>query len=340
MTETELKQEIKNNPRPLYVLYGAETYPVEQYARLIAKQTVEEDMSAFNLQKFDGQAVTVPQLQEAVEALPMMADKKCVLVRDMDAGAADNADLVKLIDDLPDSCVLVFWQMTVQPDTRKGWKAFLDRAKEVGTVMEFKVKTADEAAKMLVSGAKRRGCELDMRDARYLVEQAGNDLNLLLRELDKLCAVVGDGGVITRGVIDSAATKNLEAKVFDLSKAILRRDTAGAFQLVPQLEVQREDPVPILAVMSGAYADLYRAKVAATAGVPAGSLAADFKGYKGKEWKLNNAERDSRRLSVACLRQSLEVLAEADIALKLNHSGDRLVLEQTVIRLIQLAQEG
>lgn len=340
MTEKELKERIKGGNCPLYVLYGEESYLVEQYTHLIVKQTVGEAADAFDLQRFDGQSVTLPQLEEAVEALPLMTDKKCVLVRDMDASVGDTEGLLRLLDTLPDSCVLVFRQMTVQPGSKKAWKTFLDKAAAVGVVAKLDKKTPADIAKMLVAGAKRRGCELDQRDAVYLVEQAGNDLNLLLRELDKLCALAG-GGEITRAMIDKAATKNLEAKVFDLSKAILRRDTAQALSLLHQLEIQREDPLPILGTLSAAYADLYRAKVAVNAGQPADCLAADFKTtYAGKAWRLSNAARDAGRLSTDTLRRSLDVLAQADTALKQNNSGPRVLLEQTVTKLIRLVQEG
>ena len=43
-------------------------------------------------------------------------------------------------------------------------------------------------------------------------------------------------------------------------------------------------------------------------------------------------------MSVRGLRQSLEVLAEADTRLKSSRSDDRLILEQTAARLIILAK--
>ncbi|MBQ9859514.1 MAG: DNA polymerase III subunit delta [Clostridia bacterium] len=340
MTEATLKERIKSGACPLYVLYGEEPYLVEQYTRLIVKHTVGEAADAFDLQQFDGQSLTLPQLEEAVEALPMLTEKKCVLVRDMDASAGDAEGLLRLIRNLPDSCVLVFRQMTVQPSSKKAWKTFLEEAEEVGTVAKLDRKSTTDAAKLLMAGAKRRGCAIDQRDAVYLVEQVGNDLNLLLRELDKLCALVGAGD-ITRETIDRAATKNLEAKVFDLSKAILRRDTPQALNLLHQFAIQREDPLPILGTLSAAYADLYRAKAAVTAGQPADSLAADFKTtYARKEWRLRNAARDGARLSTDTLRRSLEVLAQADNALKQTGVDGRGLLEQTVVKLIRLVQEG
>lgn len=339
ITETELKNRIKEGTCNLYLLYGAESYLTEQYARMIARQTVEPDFDAFNLQRFDGQSLPLEQLEEAVETLPMMADRKCVLVRDMDVAAADSSRLISLIEQLPDSCVLVFWQMTLQPDKKKAWKDFLAAAEKVGSVVEFGRKTEGDVVKLLVGGAKRRGCVLAPEDARYLVEQAGNDLQLLLNELDKLTALAGEGGTITRSLIDTAATKNLEARVFDLSKAILGRRPAVAYILLHQLAQQREEPVAVLGVLSTAYSDMYRAKAALAAGQPATAPAAVFKNYKGKEFRLRNAGRDAASLSVAALRDCLELLARADTGMKTGGDG-WLLLEQTVASLLRRAGEG
>lgn len=338
--EATLKQLIKDGPQGLFVLYGEEGYLSEQYARMIARKVVDEAFDAFNLQQFDGQSVTLEQLEEAVEALPLMAEQKCVQVRDFDAGVADADRLAALIANLPETCVLVFRQMTVQPDKKKGWQSFLKQAEQVGTVVCFDRLTAADAAKMLVGGAKRRGCVLTPDNARYLVEMAGSDLQLLLGELDKLAALA-DGGEITREQIDRAATKNLEARVFDLSKAILARRAGQAYELLHQLQIGREDPIAVLAVLSNAYADLYRGKIAQAGGVTADELAADFKTYKGKEFRLRNAMRDASRMSVDTLRACIDVLADADTALKTGRTDGFVLLEQTVARLIDCAdREG
>lgn len=337
MNEAELKATLKEGVSPVYVLYGEESYLVEQYARLIAKQAVGDPDDAFNMHRFDGQTVSHEQLAEAVEALPLMAERTCVTVRDMDL--ATHADrLAEMLRQMPDTCVLVFWQMTVQPDRKKGWSAFLAEAEKHGCVVNFARKTAADVVKMLVGGAKRRGCMLSAEDARLMVEQAGNDLNLLLCELDKLVALA-DGGAITREMIERMGTKNLEARVFDLSKAIFAGRAKQAYELLHQLFVQREEPIAVLAVLSNAYADVYRAKVASIGGATAESLAADIKTYKGKEFRLRNAARDAGRMSIAMLRDSLEILAQADSDMKFSRQDERTLLEQTVSRLLARARQ-
>ena len=64
-------------------------------------------------------------------------------------------------------------------------------------------------------------------------------------------------------------------------------------------------------------------------------LAADFPGYRGKEFRLQNAARDARRLALATLRQSLDILAQADGAFKTGRGSDWVLLEQTAARLMQ-----
>ena len=297
---------------------------------------MEEGFDAFNLQRFDGQEVSVAELEDAVEALPLMTDRKCVLVRDLDPCGGETDRLLRLMEQIPDSCVLVFWQMMAQPDKRKNaWKDFLKIAEQKGVVIKFEHKDVNDVAKMLAGGAKRRGCRLDVADGRYLAEQVGNDLNLLIHELDKLCALAGEGGDITKAMIDTACPKNLEVQVFDLSKFILHGQKQQAFDLLYTLRVQRAEPIMVLGALSNAFADLYRGKVASASGLSAENLASHFKSYQKKEWKLSKAARESARVPVDTLRKCLGILAETDTTLKLRSGDEWVLLEQTVARLTE-----
>lgn len=84
ITEAELKKRLKEGLAPLYFLYGEESYLTAHYAAQIAEKAVgKDDMGGFNLQKLDGQSVSFDQIEEAVEALPLMAERKCVVIRDL-----------------------------------------------------------------------------------------------------------------------------------------------------------------------------------------------------------------------------------------------------------------
>ena len=342
-TEETLKQQIRNDTLSLvYVLYGEESYLTEHYVRQLADQvTGGEDMGGFNRVELDGQECGMDAIEDAVTSLPLMAERKCVLVRELDVPAAAYFDrmLAILADPSPD-CVLILWYHgPIETGKNAKWRQFLAAADKAGTCVEFARRSENEIARMLLSGAARRGCILRQDTAALMIEQCGNDLRVLLNELEKLCAVVGEGGTITSELVAQAATRQLSARVYDLSKYMLRGDYRASYTALDRLLAAREEPVTVLAVLSGAYIDLYRAKVAASAGVPADSLAADF-GYRGREFVLRNAARDCGRLDMTTLRRCLAVLAEADGRLKGSRVSPRVVLEQTVARLIVLGKGG
>lgn len=345
ITETELKKQLKEGRfARVYFLYGEESYLTAHYAAQIAAKAVGDSaLAEFNLQKFDGQSCTADEIEDAAEALPVMADRKCVVVRDFDVasgGTAAQEKVLALVKDPPEGCVLVFWLDALEADVKKNakWKAFLNAVDKAGAAVHFPRKTAGDITKLLCSGASRRGSALSPDNARRMQERCGNDLNLLLGELDKLSAYA-EGREITREDIETLGVQNLEASVFDLSKALLQGSYAKAYSIIHRLFTMREEPVAILAVLSNAYADLYRAKVARAAGEQAESLAGAF-AYRGKEFRLRNAARDSASIPLSVLRESLETLAEADRMLKSSRTDKRVVLEQTAAKLILLSRTG
>lgn len=333
--EKTLAKDLKTALRGLYVLYGEEAYLVAHYTEQIAKKAVSDDLGGFNLQRFDGETADAAQIEEAIDALPLMAERKCVVVRDLDITAGDRAErLLPLLEDLPETTVVVLYYMQLQPQMKNAkWKRLLEAATKNGAAVCLAKKTPAELSRTLCSGATRRGCTLTPQNAALLVEQCGEDMLLLTNELDKLAAL-SDGGEITAEMIRTAATKNLEARVFDLSKALLRHRRDEAFGILDTLLQQREEPVGILAVLTNSYVDMYRMKVAQIGGRSAAEVAAAFPAYKGKEFRLRYAAQDAATLSVEQLRRALAVLADADTALKSSGTQARFVLETTLTKLL------
>ena len=345
LSEQEFKQHLKSDETArVYVLYGEETYLTAHYAQQLIRKAggrSGDPLAEFNFQKFDGQECSFDVIEEAAEALPLMADRKCVVVNDCDVTSAAVFDrAMALVSDPPEETVLIFVMIALYADGKKAakFKQFLDAVSKTGVVAEFPRKSTDEIVKLLCAGAGRRGSLMKPDIARRLVEQCGNDLNLLLNELDKLCAVAGNGE-ITAIVLDQVAIKNLNAQAYELSNAILQQHYEKAYQILHRLFACRAEPVVILGALSSAYADLYRAKVASAGGVQAETLVEEFD-YKGKAFRLRYATRDCSRLSLESLRESLDILAQADRRLKSTSADKKIVLEETAAKLIVTAKLG
>ena len=293
ITEAELKKQIeRSNFSNLYVLYGEESSLVVRYAQKLiakAKGTAFED---FNYQRFEGDTAGMDAVAAAVEALPFMAERKCVAVSDLNVESLRTGELSKLeqiVESIPESTVLVIYLPSVEVDlkTAKKWKKFLTLANKYGSTLQLSRRSNLDLEKMLCTAATKRGCDLSRQNAGRIIRYSGNDLQSLMNELEKLCSFTGTGE-ITAQTIDRLVVKNLEARVYDLSKAILSGQYDRAYEVLDLLFYQNEEPVSILAVLSSAYVDLYRLRISVQSGFSAVEPAKYFD-YARKEFRLTNA---------------------------------------------------
>ncbi len=343
LKETELKKQIKEKAfAPLYFLYGEEKYLISHYAGALVDKVLGKNYSDFNFQSFDGGKAAIDEIADAVQALPMFAERKCVLVKDLNVEALNAGELGKLyqlLEELSETTVLVISQSTLEMDLKKSskWKKFITAADKAGAAVLLEKRGEMALEKQLVQWAEKRGCTLTQINAGKIIELCGGDLLTLSNELEKLCAYA-EGREITKEDIDLLVTKNLETTVFVLGNALMSGNYDRAYQQLDLLFYQKEEPVAVLAVLSSNYVNLYRAKAALESGEKTSVLSKDFD-YKGRDFLIRNAERDCKRFSIVQLRKSLLLLAQADLALKSGRAEPRTVLEELIGKMVLLAQK-
>lgn len=339
ITEQQLKQQIKTGGLSrLYLVYGEEGYLKEHYVNQMAQKAVPKGFETFNLHRFDGKEDGMEAVFSAAQALPMLCEKSCIVARDfpLDSLSGPQADLfAELLADPPESCVVIFWMDAVEAAPKKNakWRAVLTKMQKAGDTVALGRRNLTALCKLLQSGAAKRACTFEPDAAAYLVSLAGDDLQVLLNELDKVCAYVG-AGAITREAVDAVGVRSLDATAFDLVKAITAGDCSHAYLLLDTLFAQKAEPVLVSGALIAAYVDMYRAKIAAA--VEGNPLeAAKWFQYKNKEFRLRNAARDGARLTVEQLRVCLDLLDTMDMQLKSTAADKRLVLERAIVELLR-----
>lgn len=333
LTENLLREKLKTSPCGAYFIYGEEGYLKKHWVDKIISAAVSEDFIDFNFHSYDGKEAEFSDIYDSVEAVPMMSDTNCVLVTDCPFDTYDEesfAALTEMIKDLPDSCALIYYMQTVEPKGEK-WKKIIKLFADFGNVLNFEKKEKGDLVKLLEKGAVKRGVPFENGAASYLINCVGSDLNMLLNELEKLCAYAA-GRSITRSDVDEVCIKSLEAKVFDIIKAIHSGGFSAAMDKLGVVIAQREEPIKILGAFITSYVDMYRAKAAVTSGKKA-EEAATLYAYAGKTFRLTNAARDSKALSLQTIYECIEILAQADEKLKTTAVDGALLLEQTLAKL-------
>lgn len=339
LSDTELGKSIRENQiAPVYFLYGKETFLSEGYLKRLIDKAVPKGTESFNLQQFDGAALDMVSLRVEAEAIPLMAQRKCVVLKNPNVEKLNKADfdaLMEMVEDPNPTTVFIIFVNAYDLNPKKSAKVrkLGEAAAKSGVTVDFSPKAGSELIKIIKQRVAKAGCTIETPVANYLIERCGNSLEQLTVEIDKLTAYRPQAE-ITKKDIETVAGVSLEASVFDLSKAMMQNNFNRAFAILDELFLCRQEPLAILAVLNMTFIDLYRAKVATLASKSVQDVCAAFP-YKGKEFRMRNAFRDVPRYSVKTLRSCLEILAEADIGLKTSRADGRIAVEKVLSSILQ-----
>ena len=341
--ESQLKNELsKNDIKPIYVLFGEDSYLTKHYENLIIDKTCGKD-NDFDFQKFE-RDIDLQAVYDAVNQFPMLGDKKCVLVSDYDFDASGDAEFerfLKLLSESNDSSVLVFRFDAVEYNLKnsKRAKKIADTVeKNGGDVVNIGCRNENELAKMLVSGAKKRGCSLDVQTAKQIVENCGSDINILAYELEKLC-LYKENGIITANDINLICVKSVDASVYEYVKKLIICDIQGAISILNDLFFMKFEPIAILYVTSAAFVDMARVNSANKTGKTLKNISEDFS-YGNKTFVLDKAAGNLRRINDRKLKLCMEELIETDRKLKSFAVEQKFILEQMTVNLIHIISSG
>ncbi|MCL2054606.1 MAG: DNA polymerase III subunit delta [Oscillospiraceae bacterium] len=342
LTDTDLRASIKNGKiEKAYYFYGKDTAMTEHYLKFLLSKTLKKGDEVCNLHKFEGKDLELGALADACEALPLFADYVCVSVRDLNAeslNADDLKRLVSIVSDLPDSTVLIFSAASIDLNDGKKYptaknKKLLDAVSKAGAVCEFKYKTASALGGDIVKKVNRSGSVISKQAAEHLANLCGCDTMSVGNEIAKLLAYA-NGGEITIDMINMLTPRRLESTTFDLAKAAARRDGRTAIRLLGELTEQRVEPISVMYALTANMVDLYRARTAMASGKNANDVVNDFNYPKNLSFRVNNAFRDVRSFSASHLRECMKILTEADIAIKSLRTDKQVILEETVVKLV------
>ncbi len=342
--ETALAKHIKRAPLSgIYLLYGEESYLVQLYTKRMVELSVEHSARTFNLNRFEGKTVKVDELISAAEALPVFAPVRCIVVDDFAAdglSASDSDKLKELFADFPPQTLLIFSITGFVPDMKKSakWRNFKTLVDKHGIVAALDRREGAQLIKFLQSYAKGRGKTLSSKTAQEILSRCSDNMAKLKNEMEKLCAYA-KGEEITSQDVLAVTSEVVESSVFDIARALIRQDLKTALQKVDDLFYLREQPVSILAALSSSFVDLYRVSVFMKDGIPCSELS-KYYNYKGREFRIRNAERDARKYHISFVRGCIRILSEADLALKSSRLEPRTVIEEALVKIMMLHAAG
>ncbi|MFV9502940.1 MAG: DNA polymerase III subunit delta [Oscillochloridaceae bacterium umkhey_bin13] len=215
----------------LYLFYGPdELTRSEALAELCA--TLPADLADLNLTRLEGRRLKLDTLAATCEAMPFLAERRIVIVRDAlkhTKAGKEREDLRAFLERVPEWCDLIFVE-TEELDRRSILFTYLKKA---GQVHEFLPRQGSDLLRWLAERAKRHAVRLEPAAAQRLIELAGSDARTLANELAKLATYCGRGGTITPATVELLVSDGQEQNLFAFI------DELGARRMGPALRGAR-----------------------------------------------------------------------------------------------------
>lgn len=301
-----------------YIFWGDERYLLEHYLGELRKRVLDGGMAEFNHRRFDGKTMSAESFTEAVDTLPVFAERTLVEVSDFDLfGCREETKLAikQVIDTLPDYVCVVFIYDTLEfkPDGRVKINAEI---KKNFSVVEFRRQEQSDLVNWIARRFKAQDKSIDRPTAEYLAFVSGGLMTPLVGEIEKVSAYNTDR-IITRESIDAVVTPVLDAVTYKLTDAIIQRRFDDAADILSDLLAMQEPPHKMIYSISQKMRQLLAAKVCAESGKSYARLM-EMCGIKN-DWAAKRLMSNAGGVSIGWCREAVRKCSRT--ALKMNSEG-------------------
>ena len=312
---------------------------LHHYLDQLKRKTVDELTESFNYHKLNSETFDMQSFADAVENLPMMAERTMVQVDDVDIfklSENDRNHMTELLADIPDYCTVVFTYITVEFKPDKRLKKLWDAVDKNGTLVEF----AQQSQKDLIAWITRHFAAYDKRISTdlcaYLIDLTGGMMTDLKSEIDKISAYSG-AATIVKEDIDAVTEPVLDAVVFQMTDLLAAGNYGGALLKLQQLFKMQQEPIAILGAVGSHFRRLGTARTVLDSGRGSGDL---MKLCGLSDYPARKTMDAARRFSAAFCAKSAELVIETDYRMKTSYDDSERLLELLILQLAQEARRG
>jgi len=231
-TYDDLMKDIdRGQPRPVYFFYGPEELRKEQAVQDLIGKIVPRELRDFNLDILYGDETDAGQILDRISTLPMMAERRVVLIRDVAALRPSSKKQlpVHLKTAFPHTCLI----MTAgEIDVRKAFYRDLRRAAQE-FMFEFLKK--QETPDWIRERAREYEKSIDPQAIQMLWDGFQSNLVALDNEISKLAIYTAEREQIGPEDVEAVVGELRAHTVFEFCDAICFRNLPKAMTLLSRL---------------------------------------------------------------------------------------------------------
>lgn len=326
----------KGNLASIYLLYGTESFLIEETIENIINKVLTKDEVDFNLSVFDLKETPISAAIEEAVTIPFMGKNRVVIVKDPQFLTGKDQTKIEhdlkylesyLINPVPETIFII-----VAPyeklDERKKIVKLLKKEAEILEALPFK---GSEMDKWIDARVKQYEVEFTKSAKEKIIQLSGYRLAMIAGELEKLALYAGKGGVIDETIVQQLVAKTIEQDIFSFVDHIVQRRKKEALQVFYDLLKQKEEPIKILALLARQFRIIYQVKQLSKQGYSQQKIVSTLKLHP---YVVKLANQQGNLFTEKQLLVFIDELAEADFNIKTGKVEKQLSLELFIIKVL------
>lgn len=327
--EELIKQLEKGRVDPVYFFSGEEGYLKEEAVRLLIASTVEPGTEEFCLDFIQGEATDASSILTLCSTLPMLADRRVVIVRDFQRLSQKDRELIATYAEHPASSATL---VLITPKVDLTTILYARLSKTAHSVV-FSSLYSDRIPAWLQQHATLYRKRMTREACEQLQAIIGTDLGQLATEIEKLSIFVGGRPTIEAEDIEATMGPSRAGTVFDLAQAIGDKNLAQAHRAYSRAMDAGESPLALIAILVRHLTILWKIRLMQQSRRSEDDIKKSLKLGWGFNRYFPQYVTQSKLLAPKDLPLGFEALLQADIALKSSVRSPKLVMTELLYDL-------
>ncbi len=312
----------------LLFLYGNDEFAI---SRRLADLQARHDKDGMNTARLEARAVSDEELNNAVNAMPFLAEKRLVFLSGPSARTSAPAARQKFLDFLlaaPPSTLVVMHEAVEPREAAKHW--LVKRAEKGDLKAEaFFMPRLKEMPGWIMAEAKRQKGQIEPAAAARLAEMVGEDTRAAAQEITKLLTYVDFARSVTLADVEIVSVVSAQGDVFALVDALGSGNGKKAQKVLHQL-LEDEDAMALWGMVIRQFRLLLQAREIIEA--RGGSLQVQ-QALGLHEFVAGKVTEQARRFSLSVLEAIYHKLLEIDEGAKTSQAPLDLALDTLIVEL-------
>lgn len=318
-----LNKDIKDRSfKPVYLLYGEEAFLKNSYKNRLKEAIIGDD--TMNFSHFEGKGLDVDELIRMADTMPFFTERRLILVEDSGFFKSASEALAAYLPSMPDTTCLLFVESEVDK-RNKLYKKVKDMGYAADMVRQDTAKLARWAGTILA----KEGKKITARTMELFLGMAGDDMEHIRMELEKLISYTLGRDVIRDEDVKAICTVQVTNKIFDMVTAIVTRQTRKAMDLYEDLLTLKEPPMRILFLIARQFNQILQVKELMGKGLDKGAIASRL---KMQPFVVGKVMPQARQFSREQILSYVNTCVEAEEAVKSGRLQDRLAVELLITK--------